>query len=70
LGAYFKTSQIGDEIERVMGSAMLGLFAMAVAVIVAILLGKRLSRRIQAIAGQATRVADFDLDGVTPLPRS
>ncbi len=40
------------------------------AVIVAILLGKRLSRPIQAIAGQATRVADFDLDGVTPLPRS
>ncbi|WP_287238621.1 adenylate/guanylate cyclase domain-containing protein [Mesorhizobium sp.] len=70
LGAYFKTSQIGDEIERVMGSAMLGLGAMAVAVIVAILLGKRLSRPIQAIAGQATRVADFDLDGVTPLPRS
>ena len=49
---------------------MLGLAAMAAAVIVAILLGKRLSRPVQAIAGQATRVADFDLDGVTPLPRS
>ncbi|WP_287367396.1 adenylate/guanylate cyclase domain-containing protein [Mesorhizobium sp.] len=70
LGAYFETSQISDEIERVMGSALLGLGAMAVAVIVAILLGRRLSRPIQAIAGQATRVADFDLDGVTPLPRS
>ena len=70
IGAYFKSSQIGDEIERVMGSALLGLGAMLLAVIVAILLGKRLSRPIQAIAGQATRVADFDLDGVTPLPRS
>ncbi|PTE08045.1 adenylate/guanylate cyclase domain-containing protein [Mesorhizobium helmanticense] len=70
LGAYFETSQISDEIERVMGSALLGLGAMAVAVIVAILLGRRLSRPIQAIAGQATRVADFNLDGVTPLPRS
>ena len=70
IGAYFESSQIGDEIERVMGSALLGLGAMAVAVIVAILLGKRLSRPIRAIAGQATRVADFDLDGVTPLPRS
>ena len=70
IGAYFKGSQIGGEIERVMGSAMLGLAAMAAAVIVAILLGKRLSKPIQAIAGQATRVADFDLDGVTPLPRS
>ena len=70
IGAYFKGSQIGGEIERVIGSAMLGLAAMAAAVIVAILLGKRLSKPIQAIAGQATRVADFDLDGVTPLPRS
>ncbi|WP_244421584.1 adenylate/guanylate cyclase domain-containing protein [Allomesorhizobium alhagi] len=70
IGAYFESRQISDEIERVMGSAMLGLGAMAVAVIVAILLGRRLSRPIQAIAGQATRVADFDLDGVTPLPRS
>ncbi|HEX6610435.1 MAG TPA: adenylate/guanylate cyclase domain-containing protein [Hyphomicrobiaceae bacterium] len=70
IGGYFESSQISDEIERVMGSALLGLGAMAVAVIVAILIGKRLSRPIQAIAGQATRVADFDLDGVTPLPRS
>ena len=70
LGAYFKSSQIDAEIERVMGSALLGLAAMVVAVIAAILLGKRLSRPIKAIAGQATRVADFDLDGVTPLPRS
>ncbi|MGO4840525.1 adenylate/guanylate cyclase domain-containing protein, partial [Rhizobiaceae sp. 2RAB30] len=36
----------------------------------AILLGKRLSRPIQTIAGQARRVADFDLDDVKPLPRS
>lgn len=70
IGAYFESSQVGNEIERVMGSALLGLGAMAAAVIVAILLGKRLSRPIQAIAGHATRVADFDLDGVTPLPRS
>lgn len=70
IGAYFEGSQVGREIERVVGSAMLGLAAMAAAIIVAILLGKRLSRPIQAIAGQATRVADFDLNSITPLPRS
>ena len=70
IGAYFKSSQINDEIERVMGSALLGLAGMVAAVIAAILLGKLLARPIKAIAGQATRVADFDLDGVTPLPRS
>ncbi|MEW9835545.1 adenylate/guanylate cyclase domain-containing protein [Mesorhizobium marinum] len=70
IGAYFRGSQISGEIERVIGSAMLGLAAMVVAVLVAILLGKRLSRPVQAIAGQAKRIADFDLDDVTPLPRS
>ena len=70
LGAYFESNQIGGEIERVVASALLGLAAMTAAVIVAVLLGKRLSRPIQAIAGQATRVADFDLDGVKPLPHS
>lgn len=70
IGVYFAASEIGDEIERVLGSALLGLAAMVLAVIVAIWLGKRISRPIQAMAGQATRVADFDLDGVAPLPRS
>ena len=56
IGAYFASSQISDEIERVMGSALLGLGAMAAAVIVAILLGKRLSRPIRAIASQGSQV--------------
>lgn len=70
IGAYFEARQIGDEIERVMGSALLGFGAMAAAIVIAIMLGRRLSRPIQTIAGQATRVADFDLDEVKPLPRS
>src|SRR5690606_6371321 len=70
IGAYFRGSQVGGEIERVIGSAMLGLAALAVAVLMAILLGRWLSRPIQAIADHAKQVADFDLDDVTPLPRS
>lgn len=70
IGAYFEARQIGDEIERVMESAFWGLGAMAAAVVVAILLGRRLSRPIQAIADQASRVADFDLDHVKQLPPS
>jgi len=70
IGAYFKGSQIGGEIRRVIGSALLGLAALAAAVLMAILLGKWLSRPIQAIADHAKQVADFDLDDVTPLPRS
>ncbi|MDP9632925.1 adenylate/guanylate cyclase domain-containing protein [Ensifer sp. ENS11] len=70
IGAYFEAGQIGDEIERVMGSALVGLGAMVAAVVVAVLLGRRLSRPIQEIAGQASRVANFELDEIMPLPRS
>lgn len=70
IGAYFASGDIADEIMRAWFSALLGLVALVCAVIAAILLGKRLSRPVQAIAGQAQRVADFDLDGVVPLPRS
>ena len=70
IGAYFAASDIGDEIMRAWLSAMLGLAALVCAVIAAIVLGKRLSRPVRAIAGHAQRVADFDLDGVEPLPRS
>ncbi|KQU88171.1 adenylate cyclase [Ensifer sp. Root31] len=70
IGAYFEARQIGDEIERVMGSALLGLGGMAAAVVVAVLLGRRLSRPIQEIASQASRVANFELDDLRPLPRS
>jgi len=70
IGAYFEGSQIGSEVDRVVGSAMLGLAALVAAVFMAILLGRWLSRPIQAIADHARQVADFDLDDVTPLPRS
>ena len=40
------------------------------ALIAAIVLGKRLARPIKAIAAQAHLVADLDLDDVEPLPRS
>ncbi len=70
LGAYYERSEIGDELLRAWRSAVVGIGAMACAIIAAILLGKRLSRPVQAIAGHAQRVADFDLDGMEPLPRS
>ncbi|MBL8581869.1 MAG: adenylate/guanylate cyclase domain-containing protein [Rhizobiaceae bacterium] len=70
IGAYFASSDIGDEFARAWLSGLLGLAALLLAVVAAILLGKRLSRPVQVIAGQAQRVANFDLDGVAPLPRS
>ncbi len=70
LGAYFRASDVADELQRVLASALLGLGALICAVLVAVLLGRRLSRPIRAIADQASRIADFDLDGIAPLPPS
>jgi adenylate cyclase len=70
IGAYFTRRELGDEIMRVWLSGAIGLAALAVALIAAILLGKRMARPIRAIAAQAHLVADFNLDDVKPLPKS
>lgn len=70
IGAYFTKWEVGQEIVRAWLSAAIGLVLLAVALVVATLLGKRLSRPIKAISAQAHLVADFDLDKVRPLPRS
>jgi adenylate cyclase len=70
IGAYFTKRALGDEIMRVWISGAIGLAMLAVALIVAVLLGKRLARPVRAIAAQAHLVADLNLDGVKPLPRS
>jgi len=70
IGAYFTKRELGDEVMRVWDSAALGLATLVLALIVAVLLGRRLARPVRAIATQAHLVADFDLDGIKPLPRS
>ena len=70
VGAYFTRWEVGQEILRAWVSAALGMALLAVALVAAVILGKRLSRPIKMIAAQANLVADFDLDHVKPLPRS
>lgn len=70
IGAYFTRREIGDEIMRVALSAGIGIAALIIALIAAILLGKRVARPISAIAEQAHLVANFNLEDVKPLPRS
>lgn len=70
IGAYYGRRELGDEVVRAWLSAMVGLGALVVAVIAAVILGKWLARPVRAIADQAQRVAGFELDSVVPLPRS
>ena len=70
LGAYYTRGEVGDEVIRAWRSGVLGFAALVMAVLAAVLLGKRLARPVREIADQAQRVAGFELDQVTPLPRS
>jgi adenylate cyclase len=70
IGAYYQRRDIGEELARAWLSALVGAGALVCALFAAILLGKRLSQPVRTIAGHAQRVAAFDLDALTPLPRS
>lgn len=70
IGAYYERRELDAELSRATISALIGLGALVISIIAAILLGRRLSRPVKEIANQAQRVATFDLDDVKPLPRS
>lgn len=70
IGAYFESRELSAELTRAALSGFIGLGALVAAIIAAVLLGRRLSRPVRAIAGHARQVADFDLDSIQPLPRS
>ncbi len=70
LGAYFNKYDALDEVERMMISALVGLAALVLSIVAAILLARRISqplREISRIAGKFTR---FEIDDIPPLPPS
>lgn len=70
IGQYFRGTSVSREIRRLSGSAVVGFGAMVVAVLLAIGLGRRVSRPLRDIAEQAEHVGRLALDDVRPLPRS
>ncbi|MEM7463725.1 MAG: adenylate/guanylate cyclase domain-containing protein, partial [Pseudomonadota bacterium] len=70
LGAYFKKSDIGAEVFRAIRTFFVGILGLLVAVLVAFLLGRRISLPMVAIAKTARQLSAFDIDGLKPLPGS
>ncbi len=70
LGAYFEKTVIEDEVERLALSALAGLAALFVAIVLAVLLARRISRPLYNIAKVANHLSDLELDAISPLPRS
>ena len=70
LGAYFRKADIGEEVFRAFATLLAGIAGLIVAVIAAILIGKRISMPMTRIADTAAKFSDFRIDEITPLPKS
>lgn len=70
IGQYIRGTSISREVERLSGSAFVGFFALVIAVLVAVWIGRRVARPLRDLARQSARVGSLALDEVEPLPRS
>ncbi|WP_417693234.1 adenylate/guanylate cyclase domain-containing protein [Roseibium sp.] len=70
IGQYFRGASITREVERLTGSALVGIGAMIIAVLVALWMGRVMARPLKKLAEQSRAVATLSLDNVEPLPRS
>lgn len=70
LGAYFDKTDIGEEVFRAVASLLAGLAGLLLAVVAAVMIGKRISRPMTRIAETAALFSDFRIDEMQPLPKS
>ena len=70
VGAYVRTEDVDDQLERLRGSALAGLIVLVLSIIAAVVLGRMLARPIRRMAVGAAQVGALDLGAVEPLPPS
>lgn len=70
IGAYFAKTQLGEEILRATRSLIAGLLALLAAVLLAIVLGRRIARPLGAISAAAAAFSDFRIEDIPQLPAS
>ncbi|MBD8893458.1 adenylate/guanylate cyclase domain-containing protein [Labrenzia suaedae] len=70
IGQYFRGVSISREIRRLTGSAIVGVGALMIAVMIAIWMGRRVAMPLKVLAIQSRKVGSLALEDVQPLPRS
>jgi len=70
VGVYTRTSDFADIINRLILALVAGGLAVVGAVVMAVLMGRRLARPVRRISEAATLVGDLRVSEVQPLPRS
>jgi class 3 adenylate cyclase len=70
VGFYVRTSDFRDIINRLIYAMIAGVGAIAGAIVMAVMIGRRLARPVRRISEAATLVGDLRIAEVRPLPRS
>lgn len=70
VGAYTRASDFSDIINRLILALVAGGVAIVGAIVMAVLIGRRLARPVRRISEAATLVGDLRMSEVQPLPRS
>ncbi len=70
VGAYFDTDVMSDEINRLFNSIIVGLAALVLAVLLALFIGRRLSRPVRRLSSVAHLIGELRLDDIRDLPHS
>ena len=70
VGGYFHTADIGAEIRRMIVSFGVGIAALVLAIVAAVLLGRRIARPIVRFSAAAGQVRDLNIGEIGDLPGS
>lgn len=69
-GAHFRSHAVATELERLRDSIIVGLAAVAVSILVAVFIGRRLARPVMRLSAAARLIGQMNLDDIRDLPPS
>ena len=70
VGSYFRATDVNAEIRRLMWAALAGLGTLALAILAAVLLGRRIARPVVELAAAASRIGKLEISETAELPGS
>lgn len=70
IGTWFPFDEASVQVRRLIGVAVISLVLALVAILVTILIGRRLAIPVRRVGVQAQAIRRLELDGLVPLPRS
>lgn len=70
VGAWFPVVEVGTEIKRLLFALIAGLVSLLLALIAAVIIGRRIAKPVVRFSEAASRIRNLNLDEVEPLPGS